>query len=33
VLGARNARDQVEDVFSGIRYGSLSLRSFALAAP
>ena len=33
VLGARDARDRVEDVFTGYRYGTLSLRSFALAAP
>lgn len=33
VLGARNERDRVEDVYSGFRYGTLSLRSFALAAP
>jgi 4,5-DOPA dioxygenase extradiol len=33
VLGARNERDRVEDVYSGFHYGTLSLRSFALAAP
>lgn len=33
VLGAREARDEVESVYEGFRYGTLSLRSFALAAP
>jgi 4,5-DOPA dioxygenase extradiol len=33
VLGARRERDRVESVFEGFRYGTLSLRSFALAAP
>jgi 4,5-DOPA dioxygenase extradiol len=33
VLGARTDRDRVEDVYEGFRYGSLSLRSFALATP
>ncbi len=33
VLGARNGRDEVESVYEGFRYGTLSLRSFALAAP
>jgi 4,5-DOPA dioxygenase extradiol len=32
VVGARDARDRVESVYEGFRYGSLSLRSFALAA-
>jgi hypothetical protein len=32
VLGALDARDRVEDVYEG-RYGSLSLRALALAAP
>jgi 4,5-DOPA dioxygenase extradiol len=32
VAGAREARDRVESVYEGFRYGSLSLRSFALAA-
>jgi 4,5-DOPA dioxygenase extradiol len=32
VVGARDARDRVESVYLGFRYGSLSLRSFALAA-
>jgi 4,5-DOPA dioxygenase extradiol len=32
VLGARDGRDRVESVYAGYRYGSLSLRSFALAA-
>jgi hypothetical protein len=33
VLGARDPRDRVESVAEGFRYGTLSLRSFALAAP
>jgi len=33
VVGARDGRDRVESVFRGFRYGTLSLRSFALAAP
>jgi 4,5-DOPA dioxygenase extradiol len=33
VLGARGDRDEVESVYEGYRYGTLSLRSFALAAP
>ncbi|HEX9188582.1 MAG TPA: class III extradiol ring-cleavage dioxygenase [Vicinamibacteria bacterium] len=33
VLGARDPRDRVESVAFGFRYGTLSLRSFALAAP
>lgn len=33
VLGARNGRDRLESVYEGFRYGTLSLRSFALAAP
>jgi 4,5-DOPA dioxygenase extradiol len=33
VLGARDGRDEVESVYEGFRYGTLSLRSFALAAP
>jgi 4,5-DOPA dioxygenase extradiol len=33
VLGSRNGRDRVESVYEGFRYGTLSLRSFALAAP
>ena len=33
VLGAREDRDRVESVCQGFRYGTLSLRSFALAAP
>ena len=32
VVGARDGRDRVESVYQGFRYGSLSLRSFALAA-
>ena len=32
VVGARDERDRVESVYQGFRYGSLSLRSFALAA-
>jgi hypothetical protein len=32
-LGALDARDRVEDVYEGFRYGSLSLRALALAAP
>jgi 4,5-DOPA dioxygenase extradiol len=32
VLGARDARDRVEGIYEGFRYGTLSLRSFALAA-
>jgi 4,5-DOPA dioxygenase extradiol len=32
VLGARGAGDRVEGVYSGFRYGTLSLRTFALAA-
>ncbi len=32
VLGARDDRDRVESVYEGFRYGTLSLRSFALAA-
>jgi 4,5-DOPA dioxygenase extradiol len=32
VLGARDDRDRVESIFEGFRYGTLSLRSFALAA-
>jgi 4,5-DOPA dioxygenase extradiol len=33
VLGALDDRDRVQNVYEGFRYGSLSLRSFALAAP
>jgi 4,5-DOPA dioxygenase extradiol len=33
VLGARDDRDEMESVFEGFRYGTLSLRSFALATP
>ena len=33
ILGARNGRDRVESVYAGFRHGTLSLRSFALAAP
>jgi 4,5-DOPA dioxygenase extradiol len=33
VLGARSPHDRIEDVYAGFRYGTLSLRSFALAAP
>jgi aromatic ring-opening dioxygenase catalytic subunit (LigB family) len=33
VLGALDGRDRVESVYEGVRYGTLSLRSFALAAP
>lgn len=33
VLGARDGRDRLESVYEGFRYGTLSLRSFALAAP
>jgi 4,5-DOPA dioxygenase extradiol len=33
VLGVRNERDRLESVYEGFRYGTLSLRSFALAAP
>jgi 4,5-DOPA dioxygenase extradiol len=33
VLGALDTRDRVETVYEGFRYGTLSLRSFALAAP
>jgi 4,5-DOPA dioxygenase extradiol len=33
VLGALDGRDRVESVYEGFRYGTLSLRSFALAAP
>jgi 4,5-DOPA dioxygenase extradiol len=33
VLGARDGRDGVESLYEGFRYGTLSLRSFALAAP
>jgi 4,5-DOPA dioxygenase extradiol len=33
VLGARGDRDEVESLYEGYRYGTLSLRSFALAAP
>jgi 4,5-DOPA dioxygenase extradiol len=33
VLGARDGRDRLESVFTGFRHGTLSLRSFALAAP
>ena len=33
VLGARNDRDRLESLYEGFRYGTLSLRSFALAAP
>lgn len=32
-LGARSGRDRVESVYSGFLYGTLSLRSFALATP
>jgi 4,5-DOPA dioxygenase extradiol len=32
VVGARDERDRVESLYQGFRYGSLSLRSFALAA-
>jgi 4,5-DOPA dioxygenase extradiol len=33
VLGALDGPDRVEGVYEGFRYGTLSLRSFALAAP
>ena len=33
VLGALDSRDRVQSVYEGFRYGTLSLRSFALAAP
>ena len=33
VLGARDGRDRLESIYEGFRYGTLSLRSFALAAP
>lgn len=33
VLGARDTRDRLQSVYAGFRYGTLSLRSFALAAP
>jgi 4,5-DOPA dioxygenase extradiol len=33
VLGARDGRDEVESLYEGFRYGTLSLRSFALATP
>jgi 4,5-DOPA dioxygenase extradiol len=33
VLGARDGSDRAESVSEGFRYGTLSLRSFALAAP
>jgi 4,5-DOPA dioxygenase extradiol len=33
VLGALDPNDRVESVYEGFRYGTLSLRSFALAAP
>ena len=33
VLGALDTRDRVESVYEGFRDGTLSLRSFALAAP
>jgi 4,5-DOPA dioxygenase extradiol len=33
VLGSRVETDRVEGVYEGFRYGSLSLRSFALATP
>lgn len=33
VLGARESADRVQGVYEGFRYGTLSLRSFALAAP
>jgi 4,5-DOPA dioxygenase extradiol len=33
VLGALEERERVESVYEGFRYGTLSLRSFALAAP
>ena len=33
VLGALDRADRVESVYEGFRYGTLSLRSFALAAP
>ncbi len=33
VVGARDGRDGVESVYRGFRYGTLSLRCFALAAP
>jgi 4,5-DOPA dioxygenase extradiol len=33
VLGARDALDEMESIYEGFRYGTLSLRSFALAAP
>ncbi len=33
VLGALDPRDRVESVYEGFRFGTLSLRSFALAAP
>ena len=33
VLGSLDPRDRVESVYEGFRYGTLSLRSFALAAP
>ena len=32
VLGAHDRRDRLESVYEGFRYGTLSLRSFALAA-
>lgn len=33
VLGVRDGRDELESLYEGFRYGTLSLRSFALAAP
>jgi len=33
VLGSRDGKDRIESVYDGFRYGTLSLRSFALAAP
>jgi 4,5-DOPA dioxygenase extradiol len=33
VLGALDGADRVEGVYEGFRYGTLSLRSFALASP
>lgn len=33
VLGARHPGDRVENIFTGFRYGTLSLRSFALETP
>jgi 4,5-DOPA dioxygenase extradiol len=33
VLGSRGPRDKVEPIYEGFRYGSLSLRSFAIVTP